>query len=296
MGEHSVVYGQPAIALPLPDITFTATVEERLAGQIIFTPTYQGPFSSLAEGYEGIRQLVNRLLINFNALKQPFTLRLRSDIPQERGMGSSAASATAIIRAFYDFFDTPLDAKTLQKWTAIEERITHGSPSGLDAATVSSDAPIWFIKHEVTQPFSLNLNGVIVLADTGIKGQTGLAVSVVRSLLEENPQDAKQHIHTLGILATEAQTALQTNDLQNLGRLMNQAQQELTALEVSHPQLDVLIEAANQAGALGAKLTGGGIGGTILALAPNMEVANRIITALETAGANEVWTQTYPTF
>lgn len=295
MGEHSVVYGQPAIALPLPDITFTATIEERLAGQIIFTPTYQGPFSGLAEGYEGIRQLVNRLLINFNAIKQPFTLRLRSDIPQERGMGSSAASATAIIRAFYDFFDTSLDAVTLQKWTAIEERITHGTPSGLDAATVSSNSPIWFIKHKITQSFSLNLKGVIVLADTGIKGQTGLAVSVVRSLLEENPVEAKQHIKKLGSLATQAQQALQTNNLKELGNLMNQAQLELTALEVSHPKLDILINAAKKAGALGAKLTGGGIGGTMLALAPNQEIANKIIASLEAAGANEVWTQTYPT-
>ncbi len=113
--------------------------------------------------------------------------------------------------------------------------------------------------------------------------------------MEENPVEAKQHIKELGSLATQAQQALQTNNLKELGNLMNQAQLELTALEVSHPKLDILINAAKKAGALGAKLTGGGIGGTMLALAPNQEVANKIIASLEAAGANEVWTQTYPT-
>ncbi|KRN75766.1 hypothetical protein IV73_GL000265 [Weissella kandleri] len=295
MGEHSVVYGQPAIALPLPDISFTTTIMPRLAGQMIFTPTYQGPLSSLAENYEGIRQLILRLLDFFNAKKRPFTLHINSDIPQERGMGSSAASAISIVRAFYDFFDTPLSSEHLQTWAAVEERITHGSPSGLDTSTVASSLPIWFIKNELTQPFELNLNATFILADTGIHGQTGLAVSVVRSLLEEQPHTTKKSIQHLGELTTAAHHALQFNTLSELGSLMNQAQAELQTLGVSHPQLDTLIHAARQAGALGAKLTGGGIGGTMLALAPDQKAADGIIEALENAGATEIWTQTYPT-
>ena len=90
LGEHAVVYGQPAIALPLTDLAMTVKIESREAGQVVLSKAYQGPLVAMAKS-KGIRQLINRLLKHFRADAMPFTMTITSNIPQERGMGSSAA-------------------------------------------------------------------------------------------------------------------------------------------------------------------------------------------------------------
>ncbi|MBM7617461.1 mevalonate kinase [Weissella uvarum] len=293
IGDHSVVYGQPAIAIPLPDLAMTATLKERQAGQVVLTPNYQGPMEAMGEVYEGVRQLITHLLTYFDAVEMPFTLEIESKIPQERGMGSSAASAIAIIRAFFDFFETPLSDQDLQKWANIEEAVTHGSPSGLDAATSASDVPVWFIKNETIETLQMNLEGYLIIADTGIRGQTGLAVSVVRQQMETKPKETQNHIEALGAIAYQMRNGLSHDDLHEIGQAMTDAHTHLKALGVSHPSLDRLVEAAIAAGAIGAKLTGGGVGGAMLALTETKAQAQAVIKALQQAGAQETWSQHY---
>jgi len=293
-GEHAVVYEQPAIALPLPDMSLNVTITERHHGQIIMAPVYHGPLSEMAEMYEGVRQLIVRLLQHFNAPDLAFKLKITSTIPEERGMGSSAASAVAITRAFFSYFDAELTNSELQKWASIEESITHGSSSGIDAATVAHDVPIWFIKGQVTTTIPMDLSATLIIADTGIHGQTGLAVSVVRQKLEFNEDNATQRIERLGDISSLAREALANNDVISLGSAMNDAQENLSALGVSHPELDKLVTAARNAGALGAKLTGGGVGGAMLALTDTPEKTSSVVAALERAGARDVWVQSYP--
>ncbi|SCB74220.1 mevalonate kinase [Weissella bombi] len=293
LGEHAVVYGQPAIALPLPDLAMTVKIEPREAGQIILAQAYRGPLEAMAEVYEGIRQLIIRLLQYFDEPNMPFTMSITSNIPQERGMGSSAATAIAIVRGFFDYFNKKLSKQALQRWASIEESITHGSPSGLDTATVANDQAIWFIKGKQPEKINMSLDATLIIADTGIQGQTGLAVSVVREHLLNEPQSAQHHIDKIGEIAKHTRTAISENNVLKLGQFMNKAQKHLSALGISHPKLDELISAAREAGALGAKLTGGGVGGTMIALTQNAEQTTHVLTALEAAGAQEVWTQTY---
>lgn len=293
LGEHAVVYGQPAIALPLTDLAMTVKIESREAGQVVLSKAYQGPLVAMAEVYEGIRQLINRLLKHFRADEMPFTMTITSNIPQERGMGSSAATAIAIVRAFFNFFDKPLPKQDLQRWASIEESITHGSPSGLDTATAAHDEAVWFIKGQQPEKIDMSLDGTLILADTGIQGQTGLAISVVRENLTNDPETGQHHIDQIGEIAKSTRTAIAENNLVKIGNYMNEAQSHLSALGISHPKLDELINAARHAGALGAKLTGGGVGGTMIALTTNGEQTTRVIKALEDAGAQEVWTQNY---
>ncbi|WP_057787987.1 mevalonate kinase [Weissella minor] len=293
IGDHSVVYGQPAIAVPLPDLSMTATVTTRHSGQMILTPNYQGPMDSMGEVYEGVRQLITRLLKRFDATDLPFTLKISSKIPQERGMGSSAASSIAITRAFFNFFEKDLSQKELQQWVNIEEAVTHGSPSGLDAATCSSDVPVWFIKKQTIETLEMNLDGYLIIADTGIRGQTGLAVSVVREQMETAPEDTQGHLEALGSIAQIMRKGLVENDTKTIGQAMTDAHHHLQTLGVSHPSLDRLVKAALAAGAAGAKLTGGGVGGAMIALTDTKEEATQVIHALEQAGAQEIWSQHY---
>lgn len=290
MGEHSVVYGEPAIAIPLLNINMIVTIILRHDHQqLIKSRYYNGSLSDLAGAYEGVRQLIVFLLGKFNTPDLGFELTLNSQIPQERGMGSSAATSIAVIRAFYELFEEPLDRKTLLKMANIEESITHGSPSGIDTATSSSEDPIFFIKNQEVTPFKIDVPGYLVISDTGIMGQTGLAVSAVRHLFDEEPSKTRRLISDLGEAAAAAKTALQTGDLVGLGQLMTKAHAHLRTLGVSHPHLETLVKTAIEKNALGAKLTGSGIGGSIIALAKNLTDAQHIAEALSEVGAQEYW-------
>lgn len=290
MGEHSVVYGEPAIAIPLVNINMNVSISIRKDNkQIIKSKYYSGSLSDLAGNYEGIRQLIMVLIKQFNATSIGFEIIFDSQIPQERGMGSSAATSIAIIRAFYNLFEEKLDTKTLIKLANIEESITHGSPSGIDAATTSSEDPIFFIKNKEVTPFKIDVPAYLVISDTGIMGQTGLAVSSVKRLFEEEPSKTRRLISNLGEAATLAKKALETGDTVQLGNLMSNAHIYLRELGVSHPHLETLVKTAIQSNALGAKLTGSGIGGSIIALAKDLSDAKNIAKALINVGAREYW-------
>ncbi|WP_461223898.1 mevalonate kinase [Lacticaseibacillus suihuaensis] len=291
IGEHAVVYGQPAIALPVPTIHLTAALTPRGdAAQLIHTSYFTGALSdSIATDFAGIASLVTALLAHFDAANQGFELTIQSQLPAERGMGSSAATATAIIRAFYAAFATPLDRPTLLKWAAVSEKAIHGNPSGLDAATTSASVPQWFVRGQAPTPIAFPAAGSLVIADTGLLGQTKRAVAAVAALREAQPAQCSAHLTAIGAAVRQVALGLAQSDLPSLGAALDTAQAELAALGVSAPALDRLIQAAKGAGALGAKLTGSGQGGCMIALAATPAAAARIEAALQAAGATQTW-------
>lgn len=290
IGEHAVVYGTPAIALPIPSIQLSAHLVPRADGQqLIHSVFYTGTLEDATDAFAGIAKVLRQLLTYFSARTQGFDLTIDSALPPERGMGSSAATATAIVRAVYAAFNTPLPHATLLNWTSVSERAIHGAPSGLDAATTSAQSPQWFVKGHTPQPIHLPQAGVLVIADTGIPGQTKQAVASVAAKLQTDPTRYRPEIDTIDQAVRAAAVALAQNDLPLLGKEMNRAQASLSELGVSSPQLDRLISAARTAGALGAKLTGGGQGGCMIALTQDTETADKVVDAVTEAGATATW-------
>ncbi|WP_390409668.1 mevalonate kinase [Lacticaseibacillus jixiensis] len=297
IGEHAVVYGQPAIALPVKAIKLTATIiVNPRKQQMIDSKFYQGPLqAAAATDFAGIADLIAALLAYFHAEQAGFTLRIVSALPPERGMGSSAATATAVVRAFYAAFDTALTQRTLLQWTARSEKAIHGNPSGLDAATTSADTPLWFTKTTPIVPIVFPTNGSLVIADTGIMGQTKEAVQAVATRRAQDPATVDAQIKAIGQAVALAKAALLADDLPALGAQLTKAQVQLRALGVSNAQLDHLIQAAMAAGALGAKLTGSGLGGCMIALADSAAQAQQIRLALQAAGAAATWQYDFST-
>ena len=292
MGEHSVVYGQPAIALPLPSVQLSVTLSSRQDNQrIIKSRYYHGSLENLPSSMIGIKKLIDTLSARFNDYETGWDLKIESQLPAERGMGSSAASAIAIIRAFFDYYDEPLDRTLLLQLADIEEQITHRSPSGLDAATVSSDKPLFYVKGRIGVPIEMNLDASLVIADTGKKGATKEAILAVKDELKNNNEKAEEHIKHLGELVNQTKDYLAQNDIVKLGDALNFAQTDLAALNVSDPSLDHLIHVARDNGALGAKLTGGGRGGCMIALMQTAMGARRLASILKENGAHDIWLQ-----
>lgn len=292
MGEHSVVYGQPAIALPLPSVQLSVTLSSRQDNQrIIKSRYYHGSLENLPSSMIGIKKLIDTLSARFNDQETGWDLKIESQLPAERGMGSSAASAIAIIRAFFDYYDEPLDRTLLLQLADVEEQITHRSPSGLDAATVSSDKPLFYVKGRIGVPIEMNLDGSLVIADTGKKGATKEAILAVKDELKNNDEKTEEHIKHLGELVNQTKDYLAQNDIVKLGDALNFAQTDLAALNVSDPSLDHLIHIARDNGALGAKLTGGGRGGCMIALMQTAMGARRLASILKENGAHDIWLQ-----
>lgn len=296
IGEHAVVYTQPAIAIPIPTIRLRAELRPRSDGKQLVTSAFFNGELTAAAGtrFAGIATLIRQLLIRFDGQDEGFDLNIISDLPPERGMGSSAATAVAITRAFYAAFATPLDHPTLLRWADVSERIIHGNPSGIDAATASADKPQWIVRGKTPRALTRPHQGVLVIADSGIQGQTGQAVAHVAAVIRQDPRLYDQ-ITALGAMTRQFAVAIANDDIAQMGALMTNAQQALAALGVSNTTLDHLTTVAENAGALGAKLTGSGMGGCVLALATSNAAAAKIAAALTAAGATATWQYDFAT-
>lgn len=291
MGEHAVVYGEPAIAFPFKETKVTTTVT-KAAVTTIDCVYYQGALAQVPETLKNIQVLVQQTLAAFQQTEAALTLTIQSNIPAERGMGSSAAVAVSVVRALANYYQIDLTTEALLALVRYAENISHGNPSGIDAATTSSFEPIFFVRNQPFETFSMNMTqGYLIVADTGIKGKTREAVQDIASQRNKQPAKTNAHIHALGKLTIAAKHAILKNELCTLGQAMTDAQQHLRALGVSNHVLDELIFVAQNKGALGAKLTGGGRGGCFIALAKSKKEALVIVTALKHAGAKNTWIQ-----
>lgn len=283
IGEHAVVYGKPAIALPVfsrkVEVTFT-----KIQGPIeLITEMYSGPLTDAPNQLNGIKDLLSHLITELKVSDQEIRVAVSSAIPMNRGLGSSAAVSVAIIRAFYDYVDKPLTDELLRKHAFVAESVHHNNPSGLDVETVISDSAIYFIKGDKPSPLNSNLKGYLVIADSGDTGSTSQAVNHFKDVLHNS--NKHDDLDLLGKLSEQSYQSIIEGDGISLGKAMNEAHRILKSFEVSTPVLDDMVSIALARGALGAKMTGSGLGGCMIALCENDFQAFEVSDALVQSGA-----------
>lgn len=288
IGEHSVVYGQPAIALPICNVKTTVKIQPTNGDIQIKSRYFNGSLNDIHSNLLGIKNLIKQTLNELNRPNTNLLITIDSDVPAERGMGSSASTAVALVRALYAYFEHPLTRTTLLKTVDISEKIIHGKPSGLDSATASANNPIWFKKDGTIKPLPINVDAYLIISDSGIKGKTSEAVEIVKNKLRFD-SDSRLLIEKLGELTSQTATVLRQNDVSTLGKILTEAHTNLRQLGVSHPAVEKLIKIANDSGALGSKLTGGGLGGCVISLAPSLPAAEKISQQLTAGGATATW-------
>ena len=287
-GEHAVVYGRPAIAAPVSGVQATATVMVSAPGSglLLELPDIgeRVPVSGVSAHLPLARVAMLTLQMLGYERTPDWTLVLRSTIPVASGLGSGAAAATAIVRALAAAAGATLAPEQVSTLVYESETLFHGTPSGVDNTVIAYGMPVWFVRGEPPQPFAIAEPFTLVIGDTGIPSPTSITVGDVRRGWQAEPDRFETLFDAIGRIALAARRAIAAGDTTEMGPLMDQNQDLLCALGVSSAELDRLCEAARQAGALGAKLSGGGRGGNMIALARPAE-AEAVAQALLTTGA-----------
>lgn len=295
-GEHAVVYGRPAIAAPVTDVQASASLQASEVGtgfRIIATDLKQDYLLTQAQPDDPLAVMIQNTLQQLGHTAPPdAVLQITSTIPLARGLGSGTAVSTAIVRALAESLAQPLPAAEVSALVYEVEKLHHGTPSGIDNTVVAFGQPVYFVKGQpkpiirrmrVAQPFTL------VIGDTGLVSPTHQAVGDVRRRWQGDPERYEGYFDEIAVIADQARVAIETGALgiPALGRLMDENQELLETLGVSSPELARLITTARRAGAVGAKLSGAGMGGNMIALTP-AGAATAVVAALTEAGAQGV--------
>jgi mevalonate kinase len=288
-GEHFVVHGVPGIASAV-DSAAEAQVKKAAKG-INVTDTRSG-----AKGYAEKKKLqqlesIERMLtaMSMNPKTVSMDIWLGGNLPGFSGLGASAASSVAIARAIAEEFGLDLSDERINDVAYEAEKAYAGNPSGIDNTAATFGGLIWFEKNlgggsNKIEQLSILEPVEIVICNTGIVANTKAMVAGVAERKKQNPKKYDPIFKRAEKLAHEGKKALETFDLQEVGKLMDENHRLLQEIEVSCEELDYLVDLAREQGAFGAKMTGGGGGGCMLALTPGNELQEKVAAAMEAEG------------
>jgi mevalonate kinase len=295
LGEHFVVYNEPAVVMAI-DLRASVSVEEveepgvhiesvdlSFSGSFVdgsFVPKLGGKeVKSILEPI----YLASKALLGERDRESGLRIVVKSEIPVAAGLGSSAAVAVATVAAVAKVLEIDLTREEISKLSYSAEEYVHGKPSGIDQTISTFGGVITYRRTQGFTPIEVSTPIPLVIGDTGQKRSTRRLVSMVRERRERYPEVLDLVIRAGGHISVLATEAMRKGDLLSLGELMDIDHGLLSAIGVSNDMLDELVNAARKAGALGAKLTGAGGGGCMIALA-DMGKIDAVAKAIDAAG------------
>lgn len=288
-GEHAVVYGVPAIAAPVYHLS-TMVQGRSLPTGFTIQSNQTGERWTETDADNPFIQLSQRVAEHLGVKLPPLQLSIDSQIPPASGFGSGAAVATAIVRLLYHYAKRDPAPYEINPFVYETEKTFHKTPSGIDNTVIVHEKPILFVRDQGFELLSTRKQLTLLIANSGSKAATHLTVAAVKSQLDNDPERTQQIFDSIRNITKRARIALEAQDAPTLGALLTENHNLLQQLDVSSAKLDGLVQAAIDRGAYGAKLTGGGRGGNMIALIPQSKTLEITQTLLD-AGAIAV----YPT-
>lgn len=297
-GEHAVVYGRPALAAPVTQVHADVEIASSRPGIWIDAPgiRLRSELNALPSDHP-IAAVIHNFLFLSRVLPSPagrggggegkfpdLDIKVTSTIPVASGLGSGAAVTVALVRALSAHLGHPMTDEQVNAFAFEIEKLHHGTPSGIDNTVVTYARPVYFVKGQPIETFSVGKPFTIVIGDTGLSAPTRESVGDVRKLWEADRAKWEAVFDRIGEIARMARDAIERGKAIELGELMNDNHALLQEMTVSSPELDNLVSAARKAGALGAKLSGGGRGGNMIALV-EADAAEEVARSLMDAGA-----------
>ncbi|HSD70615.1 MAG TPA: mevalonate kinase, partial [Woeseiaceae bacterium] len=283
LGEHAVVYGRPAVALPLPE-AISASVYASPSGTMLRIPSWNLERDLGQDAADGAMALLQLVIRHLGLESQRFLMHVDARIPPAAGLGASAALAVAMIRALDSAYSLGMNDRTVNDLAFECETISHGTPSGIDNTVAVFGEAIVYRRKGPRRIRKLSLDRLppLVIAWSGTRGSTRQQVEAVRERWLKAKAAHERIFDEIGQVSLEGAHALGKGDDAKLGSLMNIAHGLLNALQVSTPLLEEMVDIARSGGAAGAKLTGAGGGGSIVALCPG--TTEEVSGALSAAG------------
>lgn len=294
-GEHAVVFGRPAIAVPVTEVKARVSIHADplvLAGRVHLLSEATGVDTDLEHLPEDhpLRLALLGVIRLVKPVRLPAcTIKISSTIPVAAGLGSGAAVSIALIRAFSSFLGKPLPDEHVNDLAYDVEKVHHGTPSGIDNTVIAYAMPVYFVRGQAVETFSVRHPFTMVIADSGIPSLTSSMVGKVRQGWEADRPWYEGIFDRVAELTRQARLAIERGDVHMLGPLMDENHALLVEMGVSSPELDHLVAVARQAGANGAKMSGGGGGGNMIAIV-DASLAKNLTSVMINAGAVRVIT------
>jgi mevalonate kinase len=289
-GEHAVVYDRPAIAVPIEQVqvkVYVVALPMAPPGEVHIEAPAINLISILRElpPEHPIAIAIHATAQALGIRKLPaMHVRIVSTIPVAAGMGSGAAVSVALVRGISTFLGRPLPDEKVSSLAFLVEKKHHGNPSGIDNSVIAYHTPIYFQRGKPIETLHIAESFTLIIADSGVRSPTSIAVGNVRKRWQQDPSVYESLFDAIGDITQKARLILEKGPIFQLGELMDQNHTLLQQIGVSCPELDALVATARLAGAIGAKLSGGGMGGNIFALA-TPHTSHDIALALTSAGA-----------
>jgi len=294
-GEHGVVYGRPALAAGLSTGATAELVSE--PGVLATARLSVEPWGVTVDAIAPDAGAVSAAPVDTSQLAQAFGaivhayekppalhVRVRMELPSGAGLGGSAALSVAIVRAFDEALGIERTPSEVADIALRAERVFHGNPSGVDTAMAAAGGVAVYRKGQPLAPVFVKKPIILVVGHSGEPGMTKETVASVARQHAQRPDKVEQIFAGMEAIVNNGKSALERGDLDSLGQLMELNQKLLVTLVLSTPRLEEMCTVAVKAGALGAKLTGGGGGSCMIALVSDAESGRTVREALEKLG------------
>lgn len=289
-GEHFVVYGVPALASAI-GVTTTCKVEPKngegyeLNDNRPEVPGYKK--KKFDEQKVSIQNVLDFMGVNLD--KKSLKITFGGDLVCASGVGASAASCVSLARAINAEFSLGWDDEKINTAAYEGEKGYHGTPSGIDNTASTFGGLVYFIRNLEDGPNTIETIKIrkpieLVIASSGMTANTAVVVGDVRNKKEEDPEWFDDIVKEYQDVIKEGREALENMELERVGRLMDKNHNLLQKITISNDVLDEMVKLARDNGALGAKVTGTGRGGNIIALTPGSDLQDNVYSALKDAG------------
>ena len=288
IGDHFILYDVPAIVAALP--YKTAATVERIDGEGWMLEDNQAEMLGYKEK-KNTRQIesINRILevMKIDIKKNPIRITYGGDFLPGSGLGASAASCVSLAKALNEEFNSGLSIDEINHISWEGEAPYHGKPSGVDNTASCYGGILLYSVKGTEKRFEKIVTREpihLVLGNSGIRTDTALLRPYTEQLKKSEPALYESRLNRIRNQVWEMKNSLEANDLKKVGAIMTENQKVLVDMGLSHDTIDFLCSLALGNGALGAKVTGGGRGGHMVALAPDKERQEKIARAIEKEG------------
>ena len=289
-GEHAVMYKVPALSIPIKKIGVKSTLKRSDTPFRIILNNQTFFMKTVPEELVSLTILINRLCSNLKIDLNKLTLKIKSNLPYQKGLGFSASLSASVVKAFYKFKGLPLKDEDLIYHLDVTERINHSDHSGIDMLSIIKEKPLYFINRDKYELIEISLNGYLLVFDSNDKSNTKKSVLKVQSFFNKNENIKDDILKQFENVVNNIYQNIKDKDIDALGENLNQNHQLLKQIGVSNNKINKLINLTLKEGALGGKITGSGNGGCFIVLVNSKKVIKKTIKIMNENNAKLITT------